>query len=61
MLGSSGRTFVRGKKQSMGSKAVKALKRAEREGFLLVCEVNESWTSKVKIYLVEVFIQPLFY
>jgi hypothetical protein len=45
----------------MDSKAVKALKRAEREGLLLVCEVNESWTSKVNIYLVEAYIEPLFY
>jgi transposase len=31
----------------MASKAIKALKRAEKEGHLIVCEINEDYTSKV--------------
>jgi hypothetical protein len=35
------------KKSSMASKTIRALKRAEKEGLLLVCKVNEDYTSKV--------------
>jgi hypothetical protein len=41
ILGSKGRNSVRGKKQSMATKAIKALKRAEKEGHLIVCEIND--------------------
>jgi hypothetical protein len=47
LIGKGGTTSVHGKKQSMATKALKALRRAESEGRLMICWVNESFTSKV--------------
>jgi uncharacterized membrane protein len=59
LVGKDGTTSVHGKKQSMATKALKALRRAESEGRLMICWVNESFTLKV-IKNPFIFLQSIF-
>ncbi|KAI8889424.1 hypothetical protein K501DRAFT_266966 [Backusella circina FSU 941] len=47
LLGSKRTNSARGKKSSMATKTIKALKRAKEEVLLFVCEIDENFDSKV--------------